>query len=75
MKHIINGVLGIWLAATWAAAFLLFLTGHYLYEPNKIIAIIELAVSLIITGWFVIQFIRSFKEPKKGRGAVERSEG
>ena len=41
--------MGIFTAGTWAAAFILFLSGRYLWEPNSIIASIEMGFAVILT--------------------------
>ena len=66
--RIIPATLSLWLSVTWVIAFVVMVRGDYIYEPNRLIASIELAVALGVTGlsvFFIIKEIRLKKKEKE----------
>ena len=52
----INTAIGAWLGITAVLQFAIFLNGGTLFEPNSIIATIELVLACLFTLWFIVIF-------------------
>ena len=52
-------ILGIWLAIAMMAQFAIMFLGNYIYEPDKIIALIEFMMSFIIFAGLICVLIKS----------------
>jgi len=52
---LINLCFGMGLAFSWVVAFAWMVYGGYIYEPSKVIALGDLAISVLLTAWFVFQ--------------------
>ena len=53
---VITIAIGAWLGVTSIVLFAILLNGGSVYEPNSIIATIELVLACLFTLWFVVIF-------------------